>query len=67
MKDRSRAIEDEITRLEAEIADLETALSNFVSVEQTMELNELATARRKDLDNLMVEWEQVQETLEANR
>jgi ATP-binding cassette subfamily F protein 3 len=67
MKDRSRAIEDEITRLEVEIADLETALSNFVSVEQTMELNELATARRKDLEDLMAEWEQVQELLEANR
>ena len=67
MKDRSRSIEDEITRLEVEIADLETALSNFVSVEQTIELNELVTARRQDLENLMTEWEQVQQLLEANR
>jgi len=67
IQDRSRAIEDEITRLEVEIADLETALSNFVSVEQTMELNELVTARRKDLEDLMLEWEHVQESLEANR
>jgi len=67
MKDRSRAIEDEITRLEVEIADLELALGNFVSVDQTVELSELLTARRKDLESLMAEWEDVQETIEANR
>ena len=67
MKDRSRAIEDEITRLEVEIADLELGLANFVSVEQTVELSELLTARRKDLEALMAEWEDVQETIEANR
>src|SRR5579871_1302613 len=47
MKDRARAIEDEITRLEVEIADLQLALGNFVSAEQTVELSELLTARRK--------------------
>ena len=67
MRERQRSIEDEVTRLEVEIADLETALSNFVSVEQTIELNELVTARRQDLESLMTEWEQVQEALEANR
>ena len=66
MKDRSRGIEDEITRLEVEIADLELALGNFVSVEQTVDLNELVTARRKDLENLMAEWEEVEATIQAN-
>ena len=67
MKDRSRTIEDEITRLEVEIADLELALGNFVSVEQTVELSELLTARRKDLETLMTEWEEVEATIQANR
>jgi hypothetical protein len=67
MKDRSRAIEDEITRLEVEIADLELGLGNFVSAEQTVELSELLTARRKDLEGLMTEWEQVEATIQANR
>jgi predicted nucleic acid-binding Zn-ribbon protein len=67
MKDRSRGIEDEITRLEVEIADLELALANFVSVEQTVDLNDLLTARRKDLENLMAEWEEVEATIQANR
>ena len=67
MKDRARTIEDEITRLEVEIADLQLALANFVSVEQTVEMSELLTARRKDLEALMTEWEEVEETIQANR
>jgi ATP-binding cassette, subfamily F, member 3 len=67
MKNRARAIEDEITRLEVEIADLQLALGNFVSVEQTVELSELLAARRKDLETLMAEWEEVEETIQANR
>jgi ATP-binding cassette subfamily F protein 3 len=67
MKDRAHAIEDEITRLEVEIADLQVALSNFVSVEQTVELSEMLTRRRQDLESLMAEWEEVEETIQANR
>jgi ATP-binding cassette, subfamily F, member 3 len=67
MKERRRAIEDEITRLEVEIADYEAALSNFKSAEETIRISELLTARRADLDALMSEWEQVAETIEANQ
>jgi ATP-binding cassette subfamily F protein 3 len=67
MKDRRRAIEDEVTRLEVEIADFEAALGNFRSAEETIRLTELLTARRTDLDNLMAEWEQVAELIEANQ
>jgi ATP-binding cassette subfamily F protein 3 len=67
MKDRRRAIEDEVTRLEVEIADFEHALANFRSAEETQEIAELLTARRADLANLMVEWETVAQTIEANR
>lgn len=66
MKDRRHAIEDEVTRLETEIADYELALANFVSVEETKRLTELLEARRADLENLMNEWEEVAQLIEAN-
>jgi ATP-binding cassette subfamily F protein 3 len=66
MKERSEAIEDEITRLEAEIADYETALGNFVSVEETKRVHELLEARRADLEALMIEWEDVAQSIETN-
>jgi ATP-binding cassette subfamily F protein 3 len=67
MKERRRAIEDEVTRLEVEIADFEHALANFRSAEETRDLTELLAARRKDLEGLMAEWEDVAQTIEANR
>jgi ATP-binding cassette subfamily F protein 3 len=67
MKERRREIEDEVARLEGEIADFERALANFTSVETTMRTSELLGARRADLEALMTEWEQVSQTIEANR
>jgi len=67
MKERRHAIEDEVTRLEVEIADFEHALANFRSVEETRDLTELLNARRKDLEALLAEWETVAQTIEANR
>ncbi len=67
MKQRRREIEDEVTRLEVEIADYESALSNFTSVEETVRTNDLLNARRTDLVNLMAEWEEVAQTIEANQ
>jgi ATP-binding cassette subfamily F protein 3 len=66
MKERFHAIEDEVTRLEVEIADYETALGNFVNVEETKRVTELLEARRADLESLMIEWEDVAESIEAN-
>jgi ATP-binding cassette subfamily F protein 3 len=66
MKDRRRGIEDEVTRLEVEIADYELALGNFVSTEETRRLTELLLARRSDLEALMAEWEEVAQLIEAN-
>ena len=43
MKERRRAIEEEVTRLEVEIADYEAALGNFVNVEETKRMS--GTAR----------------------
>jgi hypothetical protein len=66
MRQRRRDIEEEVTRLEAEIADYEGALGNFVSVEETRRTTELLEARRADLEALMAEWESVAQTIEAN-
>ena len=67
MKQRRQAIEDEVTRLEVEIADYEAALANFKSAEETIRLSEVLAARRNDLTALMSEWEQVAELIEASR
>jgi ATP-binding cassette subfamily F protein 3 len=67
MKERQRAIEDEITRLEVEIADFEQSLSNYQNADQSIEVAELLESRRKDMTNLMAEWEDVSQTIEANR
>jgi ATP-binding cassette subfamily F protein 3 len=66
MKERRRAIEDEVTRLEVEIADYETALANFSSANENQRLSELLGARRSDLEALLAEWEEVAKTIEAN-
>jgi ATP-binding cassette subfamily F protein 3 len=66
-KQRRREIEDEVTRLEVEIADYEHALANFTSVDETVRVNDLLLARRTDLVNLMAEWEDVAQTIEANK
>ncbi len=67
IRERRRAIEDEVTRLEVEIADFEKALANFQNADQTARLAQLLNARRSDLETLMTEWEEVSQTIEANR
>jgi ATP-binding cassette, subfamily F, member 3 len=67
MKERQRGIEDEITRLEVEIADFEQALSHYQSAQQSIDIAEMLESRRTDMKNLMAEWEEVSEILEANR
>jgi ATP-binding cassette subfamily F protein 3 len=66
-KQRRREIEDEVTRLEVEIADYENALAHFTTVEETVRVHDLLNARRTDLITLMTEWEEVAETIEANK
>ncbi len=67
MQERQEAIEDEITRLEVEIADYEQALSNFLSAAQSIETANQLQARRDDLARLMTEWEEISETIEAQK
>ena len=49
-----------------EVGDYEAALGNFVSVEETKRVHELLEARRADLEALMIEWEEVAQSIEAN-
>ena len=66
MRERRHEIEEEVTRLEAEIAEHEASLAHFVSVEETQRTSELLNARRADLESLLLEWEEVAQTIEAN-
>jgi len=66
MKDRRSEIEVDVARLEAEIAEAEAALGNFVSVEETARLTELVAGRQAGLAALLKEWEQVAQIIEVN-
>ncbi|HKD08633.1 MAG TPA: ABC-F family ATP-binding cassette domain-containing protein [Bryobacteraceae bacterium] len=67
MKQRQRAIEDEVTRLEVEIADFEQALSHYQSAQQSIDIAGMLESRREDMKNLLAEWEDVSKVIEANR
>jgi ATP-binding cassette subfamily F protein 3 len=66
MRERQDSIEMEVAKLEAGIAECEAALSNFVSVEETVRVNSLLEERRAEMRALMGEWEEVSHTIEAN-
>jgi ATP-binding cassette subfamily F protein 3 len=65
MQERRAAIEEQVTRLEAQIADYEASLAHFVSTEETRRTSELLEARRSDLTALLAEWEDVAQSIEA--
>jgi ATP-binding cassette subfamily F protein 3 len=65
MEDRFHEIEEEITRVEAAIAECEAGLQNFVSPEETQRLTHNLSKNRTDLQNLLAEWEQLGQALEA--
>jgi exonuclease VII small subunit len=67
MKERQRAIEDEVTRLEVEIADFEQALSAYHTAQESIDIAGILESRRKDMKSLLAEWEEVSGTIEANR
>ena len=65
MKERVQEIEEEITKLEAGIAECEQALQNFVSAQETARVTSLLETRRSDLESLMKEWEEVSAVIES--
>ena len=65
MKERVGEIEEEITKLEAGIAECEQALQTFVSAQETARVTQLLATRRNDLESLMKEWEEISSAMEA--
>jgi len=65
MAERLAAVEAEVTRTEAAIAQSEEALTRFVSVEETERLTTVLDESRLALQNLEHEWAGLTEELEA--
>jgi ATP-binding cassette subfamily F protein 3 len=65
LQDRLKEVEQQVATLESEIAQHEAALADFRSVEETLRLNELVTARRTELESRVAEWEQLSAEIEA--
>jgi ATP-binding cassette, subfamily F, member 3 len=66
MRGRLHAVEQQVAALESEIQQHEAALAEFSSVEETVRLNELVTAQRKELEARVAEWEELSSELETN-
>lgn len=64
MQQRCEEIEEEIARLEAQIASTEQELAVFRSAEHTRRLNGELSEMRQSLDRLLVEWEELSRALE---
>jgi hypothetical protein len=65
MAERLAAVEAEVTRTEAAIAQSEEALTRFVSIEETQRLTTVLEESRHALQNLEHEWAGLSEELEA--
>jgi ATP-binding cassette subfamily F protein 3 len=64
-EDRLKEVEQQVAALESEIAQHEAALADFKSVEETVRLNDLVTARRRELEARVAEWESLSAEIEA--
>ena len=65
LEDRLHDIEEDIARIEAAIAQCETALLTFVSADEMHRQTQELDARRSELSSLMAEWEELSQMLEA--
>jgi ATP-binding cassette, subfamily F, member 3 len=65
MQERSQEIEEDIARVEAAIAICESGLLSFTSAEETKRLNLDLESKREQLAQLMTEWEELGQALEA--
>jgi ATP-binding cassette, subfamily F, member 3 len=65
MKERLQEVEEEIARLEAAIALAETALQDFVSVEETQRQTDLLNRSKGEMERAMNEWEELGQLLET--
>ncbi len=65
MEDRLAEMEQQISRVEAAIANCETSLQTFVSAEETQRISEQLIESRAQLQDLLSEWEQLSQVLET--
>ena len=65
LQDRLKEVEQKVASLESEIAKHETALADFKSVDETLRLNDLVTARRRELESRVAEWEELSAEVES--
>jgi len=66
MQDRVQELEEAIARTEGEIANLETALQNFVSAEESQRQSQQLDRHKANHAALIKEWEELGETLQAS-
>ncbi|MGA8442721.1 MAG: ABC-F family ATP-binding cassette domain-containing protein [Candidatus Sulfotelmatobacter sp.] len=66
MEDRIRELEAEINRAEAAIAQCETALQNFVSVEQSQSQSEELDRSKAAHGAFLSEWEEISQSLQES-
>jgi ATP-binding cassette, subfamily F, member 3 len=59
MEERLAELEEEVARVEAAIGHCEAALQSFVSVEETQSQTKGLADRKKELERLMAEWEEL--------
>jgi ATP-binding cassette subfamily F protein 3 len=67
MEDRLHELEREIVQTEANIAQCETQLQNFVSAEETQRVGQELSQSKGNLQGLMKEWEELSGALETTR
>ena len=65
MEDRVCELEHEITRMEAAIAECESALQTFVSADETQRLTQELEKHKRSLQAKVQEWEELGQALEA--
>ncbi len=65
MQDQAQELENRIAALEAEIQASELALSDFISPDAAIRSSSLLESRRHELDQIMAQWEEVTQEIEA--
>jgi len=67
MQDRLQELEDNITRAENAIAEYENASLTFVSPQETIRITNLLQQRRRELAELLSQWEEISQAVQAGK
>jgi len=65
MQDQAQQLENRIAELEAQIQESELALSDFIGADEAIRSSNLLESRRRELDQIMAQWEEVTQEIEA--